>query len=105
MCKTFLFLNFTIMYASLFDLDANSFDDSCSVSYTEAYNAIKRYMLANSFTWIQGNLYFASPVINSVNCVLIVQHMSKSFSWFNACVKDIRLLRIEENNDLLQAIF
>lgn len=94
------------MYAVLFDLDTNCLT-TCyeGNSYHGAYNEIKKYMLDNGFTWTQGSVYFGDPVkINAVNCVLIVQQMAKQFPWFKTCVKDVRMLRIEENNDLLPAV-
>jgi len=36
--------------------------------------------------------------------VRIVQRMSKKFQWFLPSVRDIRMLRIEENNDLRLAL-
>jgi virulence-associated protein VapD len=36
--------------------------------------------------------------------VLAVQEVSKRYSWFRVAVRDIRMLRIEENNDLMPAV-
>ncbi len=61
-------------------------------------------MLSNGFTWTQGSVYFGGETINAVTCVLAVQRLSQQCPWFSTCVKDIRMLRIEENNDLAPAI-
>ncbi len=93
------------MYAIVFDLDtnclANCFDKK---SYNIAYKLIRDHMQENGFIWTQGSLYFGDNTINAVKCVLIVQALSKKYDWFGSCVRDIRMLRIEENNDLTQAI-
>ena len=56
------------------------------------------------FKWQQGSVYFGDESINAVTCVMVVQKLAKKFPWFSACVKDVRMLRIEENNDLMPAI-
>jgi virulence-associated protein VapD len=35
---------------------------------------------------------------------MAIQKMSKQLTWFSSCVRDIRMLRIEENNDLMPAL-
>ena len=60
--------------------------------------------LANGFEWKQGSVYFGGETINAVNCVVIVQKLAKLYPWFATCVKDVRMLRIEENNDLAPAV-
>jgi len=35
---------------------------------------------------------------------MVVNAMSQAFPWFKNCVTNIRMLRIEENNDLAQAL-
>lgn len=47
---------------------------------------------------------FGGESINAVNCVLIVQKLAKKYPWFSTCVKDIRMLRIDEYNDLGPAL-
>jgi len=45
-----------------------------------------------------------NEAINAVSCVAVVQKQAKHFQWFSACIKDIRMLRIEENNDLMPVV-
>jgi len=42
--------------------------------------------------------------IATLSCVLTIQALAKKYPWFTACVKDVRMLRIEENNDLMPAL-
>lgn len=94
------------MYAVSFDLDTNCLNDHYTKeTYHNAYSEIKTFMTNNGFEWKQGSLYFGNPsTINAVTCVTTIQKMAKLFPWFSTCVKDIRMLRIEENNDLMGAI-
>ncbi|MCK0201402.1 virulence factor [Ornithobacterium rhinotracheale] len=93
------------MYAVLFDLDTNCLSVNYEGNaYNNAYKLIKDFMLKNGFQWKQGSVYFGDETINAVNCVVIVQKLAKEYPWFSTCCKDVRMLRIEENNDLLSAI-
>ena len=69
-----------------------------------AYGDIRKFMESNGFDWQQGSVYFGDETINAVKCVVVVQKLSQKYPWFPGCVKDVRMLRIEENNDLMPAI-
>lgn len=93
------------MYAVLFDLDTNCLNEHYEGNtYHNAYKLVKDFMLENGFIWKQGSVYFGTDKIDAVTCVLTVQKLASKYPWFSTCVKDVRMLRIEENNDLLQAI-
>ncbi|GAA9017231.1 hypothetical protein BTM294_15790 [Helicobacter pylori] len=49
-------------------------------------------------------MYFGDETINAVTCVATVQILTKQIPCFADCVKDVRMLKIEENNDLMPAI-
>jgi len=93
------------MYAVVFDLDTSCLGDSYhNPSFNNAYLDIRKFMESNGFKWQQGSVYFGDDTIDAVKCVLVVQKLAKTYDWFAACVKDIRMLRIEENNDLMPAL-
>ena len=93
------------MYAVSFDLDTNCLNDNYHVpSSGNAYGDIRKFLESRGFTWTQGSVYFGDTSINAVSCVMVVQALAKQYPWFSACVKDVRMLRIEENNDLMPAI-
>ncbi len=93
------------MYAILFYLDTNCLNENYeSNTYHNAYKLIKDFILKNGFIWKQGSVHFGTDKIDAVTCVLTVQKLAKKYPWFANCTKDVRMLRIEENNDLLQAI-
>jgi virulence-associated protein VapD len=49
-------------------------------------------------------VYFGGPQINAESCVLAAMDLSRSLPWFAISVRDIRMLGIEESNDLLPAV-
>lgn len=95
----------TSMYAIIFDLDMESLKNAYPTqSYTNAYTDIRGFLTARGFEWVQGSGYFGDDSVDAVKCVLTVQKLSRKYPWFKASVRDIRMLRIEENNDLLPTI-
>ena len=93
------------MYAIVFDIDTECLKEEHHIpSSTNAYGDIRKFMEANDFKWQQGSVYFGNDKITAVTCVLAVQRLASQFPWFTTCVKDVRMLRIEENNDLMPAI-
>ncbi len=93
------------MYAIAFDMDIESLKAAYGDPYNNAYGEIKKVMEKNGFTRQQGSVYFGDPEkINAVTCVLAAIDLSRTLPWFAASVRDIRMLRIEELNDLLPAV-
>ncbi|PQJ96140.1 virulence factor [Chromatium okenii] len=89
------------MYAISFDLDTNQLQQQYpNPSWQNAYYDIKKMLLSLGFQWQQGSMYFGDTTMNAVTCVLAVQKLSQTYPWFKVCVRDIRMLRIEEFNDL-----
>ena len=62
------------------------------------------FLARHGFTWQQGSVYFGGDKINAVTCVLAAMDLSRSLPWFASRVRDIRMLRIEELNDLMPAV-
>jgi virulence-associated protein VapD len=53
----------------------------------------------------QGSVYFGDPErVRAVTCVVAVQELARLLPWFAASVRDIRMLRIEEEDDLSVAL-
>ena len=93
------------MYAIVFDLDTNSLKDVYpGGSWNNAYADIRRFLAERGFGWQQGSTYFGDDKVDAVTCVLTIQELAGEFDWFSASVRDIRMLRIEENNDLMPAV-
>jgi virulence-associated protein VapD len=94
------------MYAVAFDLDTEMLQQTYpGASPNHAYREIRRILEEEGFSWTQGSVYFGDTKrVDAVKCVLAVQRLARELSWFQLSVRDIRMLRIEENNDLLPAI-
>ena len=94
-----------VTYAIAFDLDTDTLKDLYpSSAWNNAYADIRRFLEDNGFDHKQGSVYFGNDTIDAVSCVLVAQQLSDEFDWFQPAVKDIRMLRIEDNNDLMSAI-
>lgn len=93
------------MYAITFDLDTQTLEASCgSASSRNAYADIRNCLSRHGFNWQQGSVYFGDDSVNAISCVLAAQDLTRRFPWFRPSVRDMRMLRIEENNDLGPAI-
>lgn len=94
------------MYAIAFDLDTEVLQISYfGASWRNAYEDIRRVLATHHFDRQQGSVYFGdADKVDPVRSVLAVQDLTRQFAWFANSVSDIRMLRIEENNDLRPAI-
>jgi virulence-associated protein VapD len=92
------------LYAITFDMDIDSLKLNYGDSYNNAYAEIRRVLQKQGFNLQQGSVYFGGENINAVTCVLAAIELSRVLPWFAASVRDIRMLRIEEFNDLMPAV-
>jgi virulence-associated protein VapD len=93
------------MYAIAFDLDTAQLQQQYpGPSWQNAYNDIRRTLIPLGFNWQQGSVYFGDQNVDAVKCVLAAQSLSKTYPWFKGCVRDVRMLRIEDLNDLSPAL-
>ena len=92
------------MYAIAFDMDIESLRQAYGDPYNSAYAEIKKILVTHGFKWQQGSVYFGDESITAVTCVLAAMDLARKLPWFATSVRDIRMLRIEELNDLMPAI-
>lgn len=93
------------MYAIAFDLDTSTLKELYPTeSWQNAYGDVKKTLESLGFDHQQGSVYFGNSDMTAVKCVLAAQTLSKTYSWFKPAVSDIRMLRIEELNDLSVAL-
>ncbi len=98
-------LGVTRVYAIAFDMDTETMQAHFGEgTHTTGYHQVRRILESEGFTWTQGSVYFGNASTDPVKCVLVVQRCARQLPWFANAVKDIRMLRIEENNDLRPAI-
>lgn len=95
----------TRMYAVVFDFDTETLQQLYpSSSWRNAYTDVRSFLTSRGFSWMQGSTYFGDETVDAVRCVTTVQRLARKFDWFTPSVRDIRMLRIEENNDLKIAL-
>jgi len=88
------------MYAIVFDLDTAILErryhnDSWPNAYADIRRTLERFGLDRQ----EGSTYFGQGA-TPVDCVRAVQEPNATYKWFKPAVRDIRMLRIEENNNL-----
>jgi virulence-associated protein VapD len=92
-------------YAITFDLDQDVLQSTYrNDSYKNAYSDIRKILTEFGFEWQQGSVYFSGEGTSPVDCVMAVQAIAAEHDWFKPSVKDIRMLRIEDENDLMPAL-
>jgi CRISPR-associated endonuclease Cas2 len=93
------------VFAIAFDLDTSVLKESYhNDSWQNAYSDVRKALETHGFERMQGSVYFGNADVDAVSCVLAVQQLAEEFEWFAPAVKDIRMLRIEDNNDLMPAV-
>jgi virulence-associated protein VapD len=92
------------MFAISFDLDIESLRQTYGDPYNNAYREIRMLLKEHGFKWQQGSVYFGDLTITAVDCVLVTYKLVEQLPWFASSVRDIRMLRIEDNNDLMPAV-
>src|SRR3954466_10822593 len=92
------------VYAIAFDMDIEQLRANYGDPYNNAYLEIRRVLQRHGFAWQQGGVYFGGEAVTAVTCVLAAIELAQGLPWFAASVRDIRMLRIEELNDLMPAV-
>jgi virulence-associated protein VapD len=73
-------------------------------AWKTCYGRIETVLKSHGFSRTQGSLYFGDANSNAVTCITAVQDLDARFMWFGKIVRDLRMLRIDEDNDLLPAL-
>ena len=92
------------VYAIAFDMDIESLRIHYGDPYNNAYSEIRKVLNDHGFKWQQGSVTFGGDQINAVTCVLAAIDLARVLPWFSSSVRDIRMMRIEEFNDLMPAV-
>jgi len=95
----------TRVYAIAFDLDTTTAERLCGQNWRGmCYTKIASVFAEFGFTRVQGSVYFGDQNSDAVHCVMAVQEADRRFKWFAPAVRDLRMLRVDEDNDLMPAI-
>lgn len=74
-----------------FDLDTKALKRYYSArSWNNAYEIIKRHMLKNGFSWVQGSVYVSKKPMSSMRVTNILMELTESNPWLNLCMRDCR---------------
>lgn len=96
------------MYAILFDLDSLVLQRN-GQDWRHAESEIHKLLVQQGFRrqrvgFYEGRASLDGKAIDAVKCILTVQALANAYPWFAEGVRDIRMLRIEEDSDLRPAI-
>lgn len=92
------------VYAIAFDMDIEQLRVHYGDPYNNAYLEIRRVLERHGFAWQQGSVYFGGPAVTAATVMVAVIDLATQLPWFPAAVRDIRMLRIEELNDLMPVV-
>lgn len=93
-----------VVYAIAFDMDIEQLRVHYGDPYNNAYVEIRRVLEEHQFQWQQGSMYFGGPAVTATTVMVAVIDLTQRLSWFASSVRDIRMLRIEELNDLMPVV-
>lgn len=94
----------TTVYAIAFDMDVEQLRVHYGDPYNNAYLEIRRVLERRGFQWQQGSVYFGGPEVTAATVMVATIDLTTQLPWFAAAVRDIRMLRIEELNDLMPVV-
>lgn len=87
------------MYAIAFDLIVSELKKHYGTNYQNAYSDVKKILIENKFSWIQGSTYATQGDLRTL--FKAIQSL-KSIQWFCLCVRDIRAFKIEDFSDFTE---
>jgi virulence-associated protein VapD len=90
--------------AIAFDMDIEQLRLHYGEPYNNAYVEIRRVLEEHQFQWQQGSVYFGGTAVTAATVMVAVIDLTARLPWFAASVRDIRMLRIEELNDLMPVV-
>ena len=93
-----------VVYAIAFGMDIELLRIHYGDPYNNAYLEIRRVLEEHGFQWQQGSVYFGGASVTAATVMVAVIDLTTRLPWFAASVRDIRMLRIEELNDLMPVV-
>jgi len=85
-------------------MDYESLRHHCRDDLEGSFETIDTILENHGFRSQNGSFYLGDQEVNAVTCVLAALDLSRQLPWFTSSVRDIRMLRIEELNDLMPAV-
>jgi virulence-associated protein VapD len=92
----------TRVYAIAFDLDSATAERLCGPNWRgTCYAKIASVFEEFGFSRMQGSVYFGDQDSTPINCMRAVVAVDMRFAWFGKVVRDLRMLRVDEDNDMM----
>jgi virulence-associated protein VapD len=91
-------------YAICIDLDPAILSRIYGASWQQAYTEVTSFLADKGFVRRYGTVYFGNDTIVAVHCMMVVQQLALAFEWFVPAANDVRMIRIEGNNDMRAAM-
>jgi virulence-associated protein VapD len=91
-------------YAICIDLDPGVLAQIYGPGWETAYTDVTRFLAEHGFVRRYGTVYFGDGTIVAVHCMMVVQQLALQFAWFAPAASDVRMIRIEGNNDMRAAM-
>ena len=88
------------MYGITYNLNVETLDKNFNGTLEDAKKTICDFFNSNYFT-VYNDFLFLSQSQTAVDCVLVMQKLNRSITWFKYVVKDIRLIHIRDIDNLL----
>jgi virulence-associated protein VapD len=99
------FFNSVRTYAILLVMEQNFSNNSeTGEGLSEGFSLIADVLRLRGFKRELDGFYVGNGDVTAVSCVLATQELRRSLPWFQGAIREIKMLRIEENNDLQPAI-
>jgi virulence-associated protein VapD len=95
------------VYGIVFDMDVKEMEARYGKpNWRSGYGEIGAILGEHGFDdHKQGSVYYGDRErVTAVSCVVAIQDVAQRLPWFPASVKDVRMLRIEEEDDLRVAL-
>ncbi|WP_066114612.1 hypothetical protein [Blastomonas sp. CCH7-E1] len=86
------------VYAIAYDLNAEA-----AIRHG-AYDKIARVLASHGFSRQQGSVFYGTIETQASDCFMAVMEVHRKYPWFWEVVRDMRMLRIDENDDLLRVV-
>ena len=95
----------TTRYAVMMTLKKQNLAKSHPIkSSTAAIQDIELALNSYGFHKAQEGLFIGNDAVDAVQAVIAVRETSKAYPWLRKCIAEIKMLRIEEINDLTLAL-
>ena len=86
------------VYAIAYDLNSEA------ALKHNAWDKIARVLGQHGFHRQQGSVFYGTPETSASTCFRAVLEIHRRFPWFWEVIRDMRMLRIDEEDDLLAVI-